>query len=128
MSDKSVLFYNMRDESRIKPIRRYLNRENISFAQVLSSEYMHPLGYLFHMEGFEPNPHCSLRSGFREEMIVMKDFSGTDLDNFYDYFSKNNIPLPSLCAVLTNINVQWSSVRLYEALVQERELMKNNKK
>ena len=127
MSDKSVLLYNMREESRMKPIRRYLNREDISFRQVLSSEYMHPIGYLFDMKSFEANPHNTLRGGFHEEMIVLKGITGTDLDRFYDYFSKNNIPMPSLCAVLTPINAFWSSVRLYESLFHERDQIKAKK-
>ena len=52
----TVLLYNFNDPDRLRIIRRYLNRQKVNVRIVTPPEFLHPLGYLFELPGFQP-PH-----------------------------------------------------------------------
>lgn len=122
----SVLLYNFSDGERLGKIRRYLNKEHISICMVTAPEFLHPLGYLFHMNGYDRNPVFNFGQNFTDEMMVLKDFSGKQLDDFLGFFPKENLPPVKLKAILTPVTVHWNSIQLHDELTKEHQMM--NKK
>lgn len=91
MSQTQILLYNFKDEDRLHQIRRYLNRHRISVRMVQQPEYLESLGFLFEIPGFSKNPVFNLGKNFQEEMMVLKDFSSEQLDEFLAFFKENGL-------------------------------------
>ena len=66
----AVLLYNFNDPDRLRIIRRYLNRQKVKVRIVTTPEFLHPLGYLFELPGFQPCAQFNLGKNFSEEMMV----------------------------------------------------------
>ena len=86
-----ALLYNFNDPERLRQIRRYLNRQKVKTRIVTAPEFLHPLGYLFEIPGFHPSSQFNLGSNFSDEMIVLKDFSSAQMDDFLAFFRENQI-------------------------------------
>ena len=119
MSQTQILLYNFKDEDRLHQIRRYLNRHRISVRMVQQPEYLESLGFLFEIPGFSKNPVFNLGKNFQEEMMVLKDFSSEQLDEFLAFFKENSLPPVALKAVLTPVTMHWDSMKLHEELMRE---------
>lgn len=119
-----VLLYNLKQDIRTQKLRQYLTASGAEFRTVTAAEYLHPLGFLFGLPGFERNPLFNLGGNFSEEMMVLHNFSSEQLDSLLAFFRESRLPSVSLKAVLTPINQHWSSLALYQELVREREAMK----
>ena len=123
MSQTQILLYNFKDEDRLHQIRRYLNRHRISVRMVQQPEYLESLGLLFEIPGFSKNPVFNLGKNFQEEMMVLKDFSSAQMDDFLAFFRENQIPPVALKAMLTPVTQHWSSIQLHDELSREHTLM-----
>ena len=123
MSQTQILLYNFKDEDRLRQIRRYLNRHRISVRMVQQPEYLESLGLLFEIPGFSKNPVFNLGKNFQEEMMVLKDFSSAQMDDFLAFFRENQIPPVALKAMLTPVTQHWSSIQLHDELSREHTLM-----
>ncbi len=119
----TALLYNFNDQERLRQIRRYLNRQNVKTRIITAPEFLHPLGYLFEIPGFQPSSRFNLGSNFTDEMIVLKDFSSEQMDDFLAFFRKNQIPSVALKAILTPVTQHWSSIQLHNELSMEHTLM-----
>lgn len=124
ITQPQVLLYNFSSDDRCLAIRRYLNRDGILIREVQTAEFLHPLGYLFRIPGFKPDPRFNLGGNFREEMLVLKDFSEAQLNAFLQFFRENQIAPVALKAVLTPVTQHWNSLELYTELQKEHEAMK----
>lgn len=120
MPDAEILLYNLKDDDRTRQIRRYLNKAKIKLHIVRTPEFLQPLGYLFGLPGFQPNPQFNLSGNFSDEMLVMKDFSNEQLDGFLGFFKENELAPVGLKAILTPVNQRWDSLKLHEELMEER--------
>ena len=127
MSETQILLYNFKAEDRLRQIRRYLNRHKVSVRMVQQPEYLESLGFLFEIPGFSKNPVFNLGKNFHEEMMVLKDFSNEQLDEFLTFFKENNLPPVNLKAMLTPVTVHWDSVKLHEELMKEHAVMHSKK-
>lgn len=70
----AVLLYNFNNPDRLRIIRRYLNRQKVKVRIVTTPEFLHPLGYLFELPGFQPCAQFNLGKNFSEEMMVLNIF------------------------------------------------------
>ena len=77
----TVLLYNFNDPDRLRIIRRYLNRQKVNVRIVTPPEFLHPLGYLFELPGFQPSTPFNLGKNFSDEMMVLNNFSSEHLGN-----------------------------------------------
>ena len=118
MSQTQILLYNFKDEDRLHQIRRYLNRHRISVRMVQQPEYLESLGFLFEIPGFSKNPVFNLGKNFQEEMMVLKDFSSEQLDEFLAFFKENGLLPVNLKAMLTPVTVHWDSLKLHDELMK----------
>lgn len=122
-SNAQVLLYNLKTDERGIKIGRWLTKNRISAHVVSAPEFLHPLGFLFEIPGFLPNPQFNLGGNFKEEMLVMKDFSEVQMDAFLKFFRENRLAPIELKAVLTPITMHWSSLKLHEELQREHKAM-----
>ena len=120
MMETSALLYNFEDDDRTRQIRRYLHRAGITTRIVTTPDFLHPLGYLFEVPGFSPNPAFNLGQNFTEEMMIMKDFSEQQLDDFLSFIRSSGLKRIDLKAILTPVNQNWNSLQLYQELTAER--------
>ena len=116
----TALLYNFNDPERLRQIRRYLNRQKVKTRIITTPEFLHPLGYLFE---FQPSSRFNLGSNFTDEMIVLKDFSSEQMDDFLSFFRENQLLPVALKAMLTPVTQHWSSVQLHDELSREHTLM-----
>lgn len=123
----AALLYNFNDPERLRQIRRYLNRQKAKTRIVTAPEFLHPLGYLFELPGFQPSAQFNLGTNFSDEMIVLKDFSSEQMDGFLAFFHENQIPSVALKAMLTPVTRHWTSVQLHDELSKEHKIMHKNK-
>ena len=119
----AVLLYNFNDPDRLRIIRRYLNRQKITVRIVTTPEFLHPLGYLFKLPGFQPSTQFNLGKNFSDEMMVLNNFSSDQMDAFLTFFREEAIPSVSLKAMLTPVTQHWSSIQLHDELTKEHALM-----
>ena len=122
-----ALLYNFSDPERFRQIRRYLNRQKVKTRIVTAPEFLHPLGYLFEIPGFHPSSQFNLGSNFSDEMIVLKDFSSEQLDEFLAFFKENGLLPVNLKAMLTPVTVHWDSLKLHDELMKEHTEMYSHK-
>lgn len=127
MSQTQILLYNFTDEDRLRQIRRYLNRHRIPVRMVQQPEYLESLGFLFEVPWFSKNPVFNLGKNFQEEMMVLKDFSSEQLDEFLAFFKENGLLPVNLKAMLTPVTVHWDSLKLHDELMKEHTEMHSHK-
>ena len=116
-----ILFYNFAENERTHEMRSYLSREGYSHRTVRAPEYLHPLGYLFSLPGFAPDPAFNLGGNFHEEMLVMGGLSQNQVFDFLQFLRDRRLPPVKLKAMLTPMNAGWNSLQLYEELKKEYE-------
>ena len=93
---------------------------------VQQPEYLESL--LFEIPGFSKNPVFNLGQNFQEEMMVLKDFSSEQLDEFLAFFKENGllpVNLKKLC--FTPVTVHWDSLKLHDELMKEHTEMYSHK-
>ena len=123
----AALLYNFNDPERLRQIRRYLNRQKVKTRIITAPEFLHPLGYLFEIPGFHPSSQFNLGINFNDEMIVLKDFSSEQLDEFLAFFKENGLLPVNLKAMLTPVTVHWDSLKLHDELMKEHTEMYSHK-
>lgn len=119
-----VLLYNFKQDHRTDAILQYLKYSGIAFRTVQTPDFLHPLGYLFGIPGYEPCSLFNVGNNFQEEMIVMKDFSRPQMNAFLQFFHENHLKSVDLKAMLTPITISWNSIQLHDELREEHEAMK----
>ena len=62
-----------------------------------------------------------------DEMIVLKDFSSEQLDEFLAFFKENGLLPVNLKAMLTPVTVHWDSLKLHDELMKEHTEMHSHK-
>lgn len=118
-----ILLYNFQEDDRFRQIRRFLNRAKVNVRIVHTPEFLQPLGALFEIPGFPRNTLFNFNGNFTEEMLVMKDFSDTLMDDFLDFFKDTQLAPVELKAVLTPVTQHWNSLQLFQALKKEHDAM-----
>ena len=119
--EPTILFYNFQENIRTAEMKNYLSRNGFSHRAVLPAEYLQPLGYLFKIAGFSPNPAFNLGGNFHEEMLVMGGLSQNQVFDFLQFLRDRHLPPVKLKAMLTPINMGWTSLQLYQELKKEYE-------
>ena len=71
--------------------------------------------------GLEAKTGKVCEAPFREEMLLLGNFSRAQLDAFLGSFAKNRVPPVALKAMLTGTNVGWTAQRLASELSEEHE-------
>ena len=81
------------------------------------------MGYLAGLDGFEEQETEGELPEIKEEVLVMKNFTGSDIDELLIHMKKVGVPKVALKAVLTESNSQWTFYQLYQEIKKEHETM-----
>ncbi|MDF2609621.1 MAG: hypothetical protein K0R92_1095 [Lachnospiraceae bacterium] len=124
-SNEAVLLYNF-DTEKLKKIKLVLIRMGIKIKIITKDLYLQSIGYLAGMKGFEKSEEIYKEEGFHDEMLVMKGFTSSRIDELLKLLKKNGVERIHLKAVLTEYNQNWNSIELYKELKDEHEQMTSN--
>lgn len=125
----AALLYNMEHSEKGKKVKFILIRMGIRIKNIQPEQYQIPLGILSGVQKLSDAPSeftPYTGEGFAEEMLVMKNFSNAQLDEFLFRMRKDGIPRIALKAVLTPSNLSWDSLTLYEELKKEHAAMRSS--
>ncbi|MBS7009753.1 DUF3783 domain-containing protein [Anaerostipes sp.] len=122
-SGKAVLLYNLDNSDRARKIKYILIRMGVRIKNVKKEDYLKPIGALAGAAGAEADDSIYDGPGFAEEMLVMKGFTGREIDELILRFRKEKLDKIDLKAVMTDTNQTWDSITLYENLREEHEQM-----
>lgn len=131
----TVLCYNLKGTKKGKKLAMVLGYSGFKICHVEKSEYNIPIGTLAgtieicdkEEEGRKFSD--SEETDFSDEMLILNPASEAMLDRALFLMRKEKVTV-SLKAVLTPENQKWTSVRLYEEIRKEHEIMhkKNDEK
>lgn len=119
MKPPVLLCFNLQAEKAAK-IRLLAMRLGVRVRSVEPAELGETLAALC---GWEPPTGSATGEPFTDEMLVLANFSGAQLNEFLGGFKRGQIPTVALKAVLTDTNLHWSAVALHSELVQEHEAL-----
>lgn len=122
-SGRAVLLYNLDHSERGRKIKFILVRMGVRIKNIKKEDYLKPIGALAGLSGIEAPDSVYDGSGFTEEMLVMKGFTGHQIDDMILRFRKEKLDKINLKAVITDTNKTWDSITLYENLKEEHEQM-----
>ena len=119
----TILIYNLTDRKRKNKIQAFCGMHGIRVKSVSKDDYSRPIRTLFEASPEvqnDDNKDEPLES-FGDEMLVMCQL-GRQMDLLLNYLRKEKVRIP-LKAVLTPVNQEWNSVRLYQEIKSEHEQM-----
>ena len=123
---ETVLYYNPGTPETMKHVARLksvLVRMGIRIKNISSHQVMEQVGYLAGLPGFESAGEVEELPQIPEQVMVLKQFSGSRIDALLMNLRKAGVPKIELKAVLTESNSKWTFYQLYEELRQEHEAM-----
>ena len=118
----TALLFNFHDAQKLQKVRFALFKLGVTGRVVDAADFGQPVGYLCGLEGFSP-AEVPDDGGFSDEMLVLCDLSGTQLDALLSALRRSRAVV-SLKAVVTEENVSWSAKKLHGEIRQEHEAMK----
>lgn len=121
----TVLLYNLNQSEKGKKIKYVLIRMGIKIKNISKEDYLQPVGALAGVPGLERSNLIYSENGFADEMLVMKGFPESLLDEMLKRFRKEKIEKVELKAILTPSNQSWNSIQLYEELKKEHDFFQN---
>lgn len=117
-----LLCYHLGDERR-NQIRLLGIRLKIRVRMVEELEYGQTLAALCGLEPLSPTTDTVF--SFDSEMLVLANFTTEQINQFLYGFKRAGIPPVQLKAVLTQTNMHWDAVTLYDQLKAEHEALAN---
>lgn len=115
-----VLLYHI-DKYKTKQITELCKSLGIQVRPVAKSLYRESLGFAAGITGMKKQGKPYTGSELPGEMLVFCGFDDNGLDAFLKAYKEAGILPVSLKAVLTQYNILWDSVQLYEHLEEEHK-------
>ena len=116
-----VLLYNFREERRRKAVKALLFRLGVPSREIPPEAQGLSLSELLEAENPGEGPEIPAEA-FREEMLVMQGLEPRAFHGLLDGLKAAGIRVP-LKAVVTEHNLEWSSIRLHAELRAEQEAL-----
>lgn len=120
---KSVLYYAPEQTPKVNQLKGVLVRLGIRIKNIEPEQVTQKVGYLAGLDGFEEQETEGELPEIKEEVLVMKNFTGSDIDELLIHMKKVGVPKVALKAVLTESNSQWTFYQLYQEIKKEHETM-----
>ncbi len=118
----TILIYNFTDRKRKNKIQAFCGMHGIRVKTVAKEDYARPIRTLFDAAPeVQKENNEEFFESFDDEMLVMCQL-GRQMDLLLNYLRKEKVRIP-LKAVLTPVNQEWNSVRLYHEIKSEHEQM-----
>ena len=122
---ESVLYYNPgtpESKKHVAKLKSVLVRMGVRIRNIRPEQTGQTVGFLAGLEGFEEEEAGELPM-IPEEVLVMKHFSNSRLDELLLNLRKAGVPRIAAKAVLTEQNAGWPFYKLYQELRKEHEAM-----
>lgn len=127
-----VLYYNPSPSPHVAKMKSVLVRMGVRIKNIEADQVLESVGFLAGIEGFEKREAESGANEplpvISEEVLVMKNFSSSRIDELLMNLRKAGVPKIVLKAVLTEYNCKWTFFQLYEELKEEHEAMSGRQK
>ena len=122
MAAEKVLLYHFEDGEKLKKfVFMMAVRLKMKLKVVEYKDYNKTLDYLLNGNSEEENPGDYTGEDMEEPMMVMQGLSGRRMDELLRTIKMNGRPPITLKAVVTEHNISWDSMKLYEELKSERQ-------
>ncbi len=127
-----VLYYQPESDkqkgngSKAAKLKAVLVRMGVRIKNISQEQMGQTVGYLAGIEGFEEQ-EAEACPPVEEELLVIKNFSNSRLDEFLMNLRRAEVEKIALKAVLTDTNCKWKLYDLYQELVKEHEEMSKRK-
>ena len=118
-SVEMALLYNFQDPERARKVKSALLCMGVRAKTVEPEDYGQPLGALAGLSGFDAAE--TVGADMAEEMLVLYRFTSKRLDDLLARLRKGGVGNIPYKAAITETNIGWSGVQLYQELVKERE-------
>ncbi len=109
------------DREKEKAITQICRTRKIALYKVAPKDYEQKMGFLAKIKGFEKEAAVYRGAALPAEMLVFSGMNSEQVDGFLqEYKNSGNAPI-GLKAVLTQYNVFWTPLRLFEELRKEHQ-------
>ena len=119
-SVEMALLYNFQNPERARKVKSALLCMGVRTKTVEPEDFSRPLGALAGLAGFDAEAETDTDE-MTEEMLVLYRFSNRRLDDLLARLRKSGVLNIPDKAVITENNIAWSGLQLYQELVKERE-------
>lgn len=126
MIREMVLYYAPKPKPYVSKLKGVLVRMGVRIKNISPDQAGQKVGYLAGMPGFEEEPETGEILPVKEEMLVMKNFTSSRVDELLANLRKAGVPRIALKAVVTEQNSRWTFFELYEELQKEHAAMTEN--
>lgn len=123
MVRETVLYYNPQKTSHAAKLKSVFVRMGIRIKNISTDQLDETVGCLLGIDGFEPSGRKDRAEAVNEEVLVLKNFSDSRIDELLMQLRKAGVPRIALKAVVTEHNVGWTFRELYEEIKKEHEQM-----
>lgn len=120
---ETVLYYNPIPSDKVIRLKGVLVQMGIRIKNITREQSGQTVGYLAGMKGFEETEVLGELPVIEEEILIMKDFSGTRMDQLLLSLRKAGVERIALKAVVTESNSKWTLNQLYREIKEEHEKM-----
>ncbi len=122
MANAVILAFNIPPE-KLGRLRLLAARVKARLRPVSDAEYALRLGEIAAAPAVASDaaPTLDAAESFDDEMLVMRDLTGAQLNLFLGDFKRFGIQPIALKAVMTATNAEWTPVQLHKELCAERE-------
>ena len=120
---KSVLYYTPEQTPKVNTLKGIFVRLGIRIKNIAPEQVTQQVGYLAGLPGFEEQKTAGELPVIKEEVLILKNFTGQDIDVLLQHIKKAGLPRIALKAVLTESNSKWTFYQLYQEIKEEHEVM-----
>lgn len=119
----TVLLFHIQDRTRLHALKKIAMLMKIRVKVVDKKDYLQPVGYLAGIKELEAQHMVYEGEELEEEMMVMAGFTNNQIDEWISSMRKAKLAKINYKAILTPMNITWTSLQLYKELKQEHEQM-----
>ena len=120
---ETILLYHVNDEIKVK-INEIATSLKIDIRIIEDDEIYETMGYLLKMEGYEKSIPQQVDFDMIQEFVFFAGMSDQQLDILLQLFKMNKIPPIPYKAMLTQHNINYTFVQLYQSVSREYHEMK----
>lgn len=122
-----VLYYTPSPAPHVAKLKGVLVRMGVRIKNIGPEQVNQTVGYLAGLPGFEEQISLALEAEavpvIPEEVLVMNNFTSSQIDTLLYGLRKAGVPRIALKAVITEANSKWTFYQLYEELKEEHAAM-----
>ncbi|WP_195600361.1 DUF3783 domain-containing protein [Longibaculum muris] len=120
---ETILLYHVNDEIKVK-INEIATSLKIDIRIIEDDEIYETMGYLLKMKGYEKSIPQQVDFDMSQEFVFFAGMSDQQLDILLQLFKMNKIPTIPYKAMLTQHNINYTFVQLYQSVSREYHEMK----